>query len=94
MTEHIFDKDNKLLCQSCGQAMKVVSSRKHKLKTKPGFCRVTIWQCELCEIRETIYANGDYDLYQEPHEAIRDGKTIENDYLPEIIGNKKLKPKP
>lgn len=58
----------KLSCQSCGQEMTL--SKKvthHGVRSK---YRIRRFVCTICDITETIYADGDNDLKQEPRRAI------------------------
>lgn len=58
-----------LHCDSCHQPMKLVKKgRTTRTKNKS---RIRRFHCDLCDITQTIYADGERDLIHEPMEAAR-----------------------
>ena len=59
------------ICQCCGQEMVMQKQTTASLK-KGGKCRVRRFYCELCDITETLYADGWRDVITDPRDAVND----------------------
>lgn len=57
------------ICQCCGQEMVIQKQSTAQLK-KGGKCRVRRFYCELCDITETVYADGYRDMITDPIDAV------------------------
>jgi len=56
------------VCQQCGQEMSL--QKQGTVSVKRGNCRVRRFYCDLCDITETIYADGFRDVFGEPKLAL------------------------
>lgn len=58
------------VCQQCGQEMAL--QKQSTVAVKGGKCRVRRFYCDLCDITETIYADGVRDIFEEPKLVLGD----------------------